>query len=102
MVKGYANKVLYVDLTSGVVRVEEPPDSFYRRYLGGQGMVAYFLLKEVPRGADPLGPENRLVFANGTFTGIPFAGSGRSSVGAKSPLSGGLARLKRAVSWAPN
>jgi aldehyde:ferredoxin oxidoreductase len=90
MTKGYAGKILYVDLTSGAVRVEEPPDSFYRRYLGGQGFVAYFLNKEVPCGADPLGPENRLIFANGPYTGIPFAGSGRSSVGAKSPLSGGF------------
>jgi aldehyde:ferredoxin oxidoreductase len=90
MAKGYANKILYVDLTASALRVEEPPESFYRRYLGGQGFVAYFLNKEVPRGADPFGPENRLVFANGAYTGIPFAGSGRSSVGTKSPLSGGF------------
>jgi aldehyde:ferredoxin oxidoreductase len=90
MVKGYANKILHVDLTRGELRIEEPPASFYRRHLGGQGFVAYYLLKEVPRGADPLGPDNRLIFAGGAYTGVPFAGAGRSVVGAKSPLTGGF------------
>jgi aldehyde:ferredoxin oxidoreductase len=89
MVKGYAGKILRVNLTTGEMWTEEPPDSFYRRYLGGQGFVAYYLLKEVPKGADPLGPENVLIFATGTVTGIPVAGAGRSCVGGKSPLTGG-------------
>ena len=89
MVKGYAGKILRVNLSEGKVWDEEPPDAFYRRYLGGNGLVAYYLLKELPKGADPLGPENLLVFATGTMTGIPIAGSGRSCVGGKSPLTGG-------------
>lgn len=89
MVKGYAGKILRVDLTNDEIWTEEPPDSFYRRYIGGQGFVAYYLLKEMPKGTDPLGPDNVLIFATGTFTGIPVAGSGRNAVGAKSPLTGG-------------
>ena len=89
MVKGYAGKILHVDLTDGKIWTEEPPDSFYRRYLGGAGFVGYYLLKEVPEGADPLGPENRLIFAGGAVTGIPVAGAGRSCVGGKSPLTDG-------------
>jgi aldehyde:ferredoxin oxidoreductase len=90
MVYGYANKILHANLTTGELRVEEPPPSFYRRYLGGQGFIAYYLLKEIPPLADPLGPENRLIFAGGAYTGVPFAGAGRSAVGAKSPLTGGF------------
>lgn len=89
MVKGYAGRILHVDLTKGETWTEEPPEDFYRRYLGGNGFVAHYLLKEVPQGAEPLGPENVLVFACGTFTGIPIAGGGRNSMGAKSPLTGG-------------
>lgn len=89
MVKGYAGKILHVDLSANKTWVEEPPESFYRRYLGGNGFVAYYLLKEVPKGADPLGPDNVMVLANGTVTGVPIAGAGRSCVGAKSPLTGG-------------
>ena len=49
MMNGYAGKILHVDLTDGKIWIEEPPAAFYRRYLGGQGFVAYYLLKEVPR-----------------------------------------------------
>jgi len=89
MVKGYAGKILRVDLSSGKIGVEEPTEDFYRRYIGGQGFIGYYLLKEVPKGADPLGPENLLIFAGGAITGIPVTGAGRSSVGGKSPLTGG-------------
>jgi aldehyde:ferredoxin oxidoreductase len=88
-VNGYTGKILRVDLTSGQIEVEEQPESFYRRYLGGSGLIAYYLLKEVPKGADPLGPENLLIMAGGAVTGVPVAGAGRSAVGAKSPLNDG-------------
>jgi len=87
-VSGFTGKILRVNLSNGKVSVDEPSVSFYRRYFGGRGFISYFLLKEVPRGADPLGPENKLIFANGPVTGVPVAGSGRNSVGAKSPLTG--------------
>jgi aldehyde:ferredoxin oxidoreductase len=86
---GYTGKILHVDLTHSTIEVEEPEERFYRRYLGGNGFVAYYLLREVPQGADPLGPDNVLVIAGGTMTGVPIAGAGRSVVGAKSPLTGG-------------
>jgi len=86
---GYQGKVLRVDLSSREIGIEEHDDTFYRRYWGGRGLIAYYLLKELPKGADPLGPENLLVFAAGPLTGVPVAGSGRNSVGAKSPLTGG-------------
>jgi len=89
MVCGYAGRILHVDLTAGTTSVEEPPESFYRRYLGGNGFVAYYLLTEMPKGADALSPDNVLVFACGTITGIPVAGAGRNAVGAKSPLTHG-------------
>jgi aldehyde:ferredoxin oxidoreductase len=86
---GYIGKVLRVDLSHGKIETQEPSESFYRRYLGGNGFVGYYLLKEMPTGADPLGPANVLIMAGGTLTGVPVAGSGRSVVGAKSPLTGG-------------
>ncbi|HHE71770.1 MAG TPA: aldehyde ferredoxin oxidoreductase [Chloroflexi bacterium] len=86
---GYTGKALRVDLTTGTMAVEEHDALFYRRYLGGSGLVAYYLLKEVPPNTDPLGPDNLLIFAGGTVTGVPLAGAGRSAVGGKSPLNGG-------------
>jgi aldehyde:ferredoxin oxidoreductase len=81
---------LRINLTGGTSAVEAYDDSFRRRYLGGWGWVAHTLLKELPPGIDPLGPDNKLLFANGTVTGAAVGGSGRSSVGGKSPLTGGF------------
>ena len=87
---GYHRRILRVNLTEGQITIETPDDVFYRRYLGGAGFIAYYLLKEVPPGTDPLGPENRLVFACGPLTGAPLAGSGRNAIGARSPLTGAM------------
>ena len=90
MPSGYHGRVLRANLTTGQVDVETPGENFYRRYLGGAGFVAYYLLREVPPGTDPLGPDNRLVFACGPLTGAPLAGSGRNAIGARSPLTGAM------------
>jgi aldehyde:ferredoxin oxidoreductase len=87
---GYNGRLLRVNLNDEKISVEELPEDYYKRYLGGRGFIATTLLQEVPRGADPYGPENRLIFALGPITGMPMPGSGRNSVGAKSPLTGGF------------
>ena len=33
---GYKGKILHVDLTSSTLSVEELPEAFYRKYMGGQ------------------------------------------------------------------
>jgi len=97
--KGYNGKILRVNLSTRKVSTEEPAEEYYKTYLGGRGFIVHTLLKEVPRGADPLGPENRLIFALGPITGHPFPGSGRNSVGAKSPLSGGYGESEAGGFW---
>jgi len=94
MVNGLANRILRVDLATQRVWTEEPDELFYRRYLGGAGVLAYYLLKEVPPGTPALAPGNVLVFANGPLTGTPVPGGSRLCVGAKSPLSGGFAKCE--------
>lgn len=96
---GYWNKILHVDLTQGTTSIEEPGDAFYRLYGGGRGFIGHYLLKHVPEGADPLGPNNVLVFAPGVLTGSPVPGAGRHSVGAKSPLSGGFGEAEAGGFW---
>ena len=58
---GYNGRILRADLLREQNPVESPDDLFYRRYIGGEGFVAYFLLKELEAGTDPLGPENKLI-----------------------------------------
>jgi len=96
---GYWNKILHVNLTARTTWIEEPGDPFFRRYGGGRGFIAHYLLKYVPKGADPLGPDNVLVFAPGVLTGAPVPGAGRHSVGAKSPLTGGFGESESGGFW---
>src|SRR6266480_3949695 len=96
---GYWNKILHVNLGDRSTWIEEPGDAFFRRYAGGRGLIAHYLLKYVPKGADALGPENILVIAPGVITGAPVPGAGRHSVGAKSPLTGGFGESESGGYW---
>ena len=89
---GYCGKVLRVNLTDATTSVDEIDELFCRKYLGGAGFVAYYLWNELRQGVDPLGPENKLIFALGPVTGVSLPGSGRFCIGAKSPLTGGITK----------
>ncbi|MBC7315426.1 MAG: aldehyde ferredoxin oxidoreductase, partial [Chloroflexi bacterium] len=99
MARSFHNKILRVNLTAGTLTVEEPGAVFFRRNMGGWNVIAEVLLKEVPKGADPLGPENRLVFAPGILTGLAVSGADRNAVGAKSPLTGGFGAAEVGGYW---
>jgi len=58
--------------------------------LGGRGLVARILLDEVPPTCYPLGPKNKLVFTPGLIVGHMISSCDRISIGAKSPLTGGV------------
>ena len=58
---GSNGAILRVDLTAGTTTVETFDEAFYRPYPGGKALAAYHLLREMPTGADPLGPDNVLV-----------------------------------------
>jgi aldehyde:ferredoxin oxidoreductase len=90
MAHGYTGKILHVDLSKGLLSVEEPEEAFYRKYMGGSALAMYYLLNELPSGVDPLGPENVLVMALSVLTGTAISGQSRMTAAAKSPLTGGI------------
>jgi len=96
---GYSGKVLRVNLSTGAISVEPVEEKFCRKYLGGAGFVAYFLWKEMKANIDPLGPENKLIFALGPLTGFAIPGAGRNCIGAKSPLTNGFAKCEVGGDW---
>ncbi len=96
---GYNGKILHVDLTAGTLTVEEPPENFYRTYLGGQGLGMYYILKEMPAGADPLGPENVLAITLSVVTGAAVSGQSRVMANAKSPLTGAIGDAQAGGFW---
>ncbi len=88
MANGYTGKILVAELTAGTITVDEHDDAWYRKYMGGAGLAMDYILRGVPPKADPLGPDNVLVFAVGPLTGTAISGQSRMSVNCKSPLSG--------------
>ena len=96
---GYTGRILRVDLTNRKTEIETHDDKFYRTYLGGRGMVAYYLLTELPRGIDAFDPRNILVFAAGPLTGAAVSGQGRNGAGAKSPLNDGFGNAEGGGYW---
>ncbi|MGA3174439.1 MAG: aldehyde ferredoxin oxidoreductase C-terminal domain-containing protein [Syntrophorhabdales bacterium] len=81
-------KILRLDMARERASVEETPAAY--RSLGGRGLTSRVVSNEVPATTDPLGPLNKLVFAPGILGGTSVPNSGRLSVGAKSPLTGGI------------
>jgi len=96
---GFNGKIARVNLSTKKITVEQPTDDFYKKYMGGRGFIITLLLKELREKVDPLGPENKLIFALGPLTGFPLSGAGRNSIGAKSPLTGGFGETEVGGYW---
>ena len=82
---GYMGKTLRVDLTRGSIHEEPIEESILRKYIGGAGLGAYYLYKEVPPEVGWSDPENRLIFSIGPLNAVRMAGAGSfnlSTVGA--------------------
>ena len=99
MSRSVHDKLLRVNLTDGTITVDEPGMTYWRHYMGGWNIIADVLLREVPAGADPLGPENKLIFAPGVLTGLPVSGASRNALGAKSPLTGAFGASESGGFW---
>jgi aldehyde:ferredoxin oxidoreductase len=86
---GYAGQILRVDLTGGRHSAGPLSKDWADSFVGGRGFVAKILYDEVPPGADPLGPENKVVMAAGPLSGVLLPGCGKTHFGSKSPATGG-------------
>ena len=83
----YKSQVWRVNVREQTLKYESIPESWRR--LGGRGLLARILLDEVDAKCDPLGPENKLIFAPGLLVGHMLSSTDRISVGGKSPLRAG-------------
>ena len=81
-------QLIRVNMTDLSITVVQTPQEY--RLLGGRGLTSTLINAEVPAQTDALGPHNKLVFAPGFLTGTPLINTSRLSVGAKSPLTGGI------------
>jgi aldehyde:ferredoxin oxidoreductase len=86
--KGWNGKILWINLTTKTSQVEEIPFEIYEEFVGGKGLGTYLLYKNLPKGTDPLGPDNILFFMTGPLQGLPAPNVGRWTLVTKSPVSG--------------
>jgi len=87
---GYTGKVLRVNLSDKSYKEEPLPVDVAQDFIGGAGFTVKYLYDEVPADCDPLGPENKLIFAPGPFTGTTVPCASRMAVNAKSPATGAM------------
>ena len=92
------HKFIRVDMTSLSVTIGEVPEKYVG--LGGRALTSGFVADEVKPTCHPLGKNNKLIFAPGLLSGTSAANSGRISVGAKSPLTGGIKESNSGGSFA--
>jgi aldehyde:ferredoxin oxidoreductase len=79
-------KFIRVNMNEKTINIEDVPQAYVG--LGGRGLTSIMINAEVPPTCDPLGPENKLIFAPGLLSGTSLVNTSRISIGAKSPLTG--------------
>ena len=77
-----------INMRDRTLTCESVPESWER--MGGRGLIARIMVEEVSPTCDPLGVNNKLVFAPGLLVGHMLSSCDRISIGAKSPLTSGI------------
>ncbi len=81
-------KYLHINLNDRTIETEEW--SGEQLVKAGRHLITKTLLESGAATVDPLGPDNPLIFSAGPFAGTNFSNANRTSVGCKSPLTGGI------------
>jgi aldehyde:ferredoxin oxidoreductase len=85
---GYTGKLLRVSLSTGEAAIEDIAADILSKYLGGVGLGAYYLYKELEAGTDPLGEGSKLFLGTSPLSDNRFPGGGSITLCFKSPLTG--------------
>ena len=87
----WQGQILRVNLTEGTCEAEPLNMKWAQKYLGTRGLATKYLWENMSPTADPMSPENVLIFATGPLTGTMASTSGRYAVVTKGPLTGAIA-----------
>jgi aldehyde:ferredoxin oxidoreductase len=90
MNNGYCGKILEIDLTHQKTKIIEISEPIMRKYMGGKGLIAYFMKEDQLEKVDPWSDENVIYYMTGVMTGIPTAGTSRLIMGTRSPMTNGF------------
>ncbi|MBQ8355079.1 MAG: aldehyde ferredoxin oxidoreductase family protein [Oscillospiraceae bacterium] len=99
MAYAYYEKIARINLTTGEIKVEKLDVELAKKFIGGRGLGTKIVYDEGCATADPLGPDNKLVYITGPLTGAGAPSSGRYMVVTKSPLTGMIACSNSGGIW---
>src|SRR3990172_2475958 len=85
-------KYIKINLSSSEIKTETIPEQVVMDFIGGRGLGAYYLYRDLAPGVDPLGPDNKLLLLTGPLAGAGSLSTSRWMAITKSPLTGGFAR----------
>ncbi len=102
MKNGYWQKILWVDLTSKTTKVGDIEEDVLKKFVGGAGLGAWILQKELTGKTDAYDPKNPLIFATGPFQGPAVPGGAKFSIISNSPVTGTFADTAGGADWGPN
>ncbi len=101
MGRGYMERYLFVNLSTGEITEERPDEKLLYDFIGGYGVGSRILYSRMKGGVDPLGPDNIIGFLTGPFTGTNATFAGRYAVVAKSPITNGWGDSNGGGHYAP-
>ncbi|MFO7886675.1 MAG: aldehyde ferredoxin oxidoreductase family protein [Eubacteriales bacterium] len=85
---GYSGKILKINLNTSEISQEIISKEMMRKYMGGKGLISYYLKRDIKDDIEAFSKDNKLYFMTGVMSGIPAAGTSRIIMGTKSPVTG--------------
>ncbi len=101
MGNGYWQKCLRVDLSSASVYTEDIAETDLKKFIGGAGLAAEILRREVPAKIAPYDPKNLVIFGTGPFQGPAIPGGAKFSIAGISPVTGTFGDTAAGADWGP-
>ncbi|MBN1637234.1 MAG: aldehyde ferredoxin oxidoreductase family protein [Deltaproteobacteria bacterium] len=96
-----AGQILRINLSTQTKSVEPISPEILADYLGGRGLGAYYLYREVDPGIDAFSPDNKLIFINGSLVGSLIPGANKVNVTFQSPLTNTYSYALCGGHWGP-
>jgi len=98
---GFHGKLLRIDLTNQSSSIDKIDSDLYEKFIGGRGLGAYYLTKEVPPKTEAFDKNNKLIFMNGPLAGTLIPGNNKICVTFKSPLTNSYSYSLCGGHWGP-
>ncbi|RKX92960.1 MAG: aldehyde ferredoxin oxidoreductase, partial [Spirochaetes bacterium] len=84
----FFGKMLYIDLTKGIIETRNLPRKWAEQYTGQKGLGTRILVEDFNIDTDPLGPDNRIVLTTSLMAGTIISSTSKLAITAKSPQTG--------------